>query len=102
MGNVGNKVDFYNVVQTGGSGVAKVNYTGTTDQEVYNYVSGATVDNIIDHTGADAGDGVVYENLGFGGSGTKTVDAAITIGHLIVGGMVTLAPGTETVDLSNK
>ncbi len=99
-GNVGNKFDFYNVVQAGGVGVATVNYNGSTNQEVYNYVSGSTVDNIIDNNGASRGDGSVYENIEFGGTGTKTVDAAATSGSLHVGHAVTLDAGSEIVDLS--
>ena len=99
-GNVGNKFDFYNVVQAGGAGVATVNYNGSNNQEVYNYVSGATIDNIIDNNGATPGDGYVYQNIEFGGTGTKTVDAALTSGALNVGHAVTLDVGSEIVDLS--
>jgi len=95
-GNVANKIDFYNIVQAGGNGVATVNYNGLTNQEVYAYVAGSTVDNIIDHDGFDMQS---YESLGFGGSGTKTVDAASSLGTLIVAGDINLAGGTETVDL---
>jgi trimeric autotransporter adhesin len=102
LGNLANKIDFYNVAQAGGTGIATVNYTGTNSQEIYNHVTGATVDNIIDNNGAAPPDGVVYENLGFAGSGTKTVDAPTTTGTLVVGGVVTLAAGTETVDLSTN
>ncbi|MGZ3776518.1 MAG: T9SS type A sorting domain-containing protein, partial [Mucilaginibacter sp.] len=102
LGNLANKIDFYNVAQAGGTGVATVNYTGATSQEVYNHVTGATVDNIIDNTGADPFDGVVYNSLGFAGSGTKTVDAPTTFATLIVGGDINLAAGTETVDLSTN
>ena len=86
----------------GGTGAATVNYTGAANQEVYNFVSGSTVDGIIDNNGSSPGDGVVYENLGFAGSGTKTVDAATSMGTLIVGRYVTLAGGAESVDLSTN
>ncbi|MFI5161575.1 MAG: T9SS type A sorting domain-containing protein [Sphingobacteriales bacterium] len=105
IGNVADSVDFYNIAVDGGTGVATVNYTGMTNQEVYNFVSGSTTaSGIIDNSSsvANAGDGVVYENLGFGGSGTKTVDAPATLGTLLVGQTVTLNSGTETVDLSTN
>ena len=95
-GNVANKIDFYNIVVAGANGVATVNYNGMTNQEVYAYVAGSTVNNIIDHDGFDM---QTYESLGFGGSGTKTVDAASSLGTLIVAGDINLAAGTETVDL---
>lgn len=99
-GNVGNKFDFYNVVQAGGSGTSTVNYTGTTDQEVYNNVSGSTVDNYVDNDPLD--DFVVYQNLGFSGSGTKIMHADSPTGTLIVSGNFTLAPGTEVVDFATN
>ncbi|HZX58307.1 MAG TPA: T9SS type A sorting domain-containing protein, partial [Mucilaginibacter sp.] len=99
-GNAGNKFDFFNIVQSGGSGTATVNYTGSTSQEVYNYVAGSTVDGIIDNSAYSPGDAVVYENLGFSGSGTKTIDAASGVSTLIVAQGLTLGAGTETVDLS--
>jgi len=90
------------VVQAGGSGVATVNYTGMTNQEVYNFISGSTIDGIIDDSGDSLHDGGVYQNLGFGGAGTKTVDAPSTFSTLIVARYVTLNAGTETVDLSTN
>ncbi len=104
-GNVGNKFDFYNIIVPGGTGAATVNYTGATNQEVYNFVNGSTTaSGIIDNSSsvANTGDGVVYGNLGFSGSGTKTVDAASSLGTLIVGQAVTLGAGTETVDLGTN
>ncbi|HJP62346.1 MAG TPA: T9SS type A sorting domain-containing protein, partial [Mucilaginibacter sp.] len=99
-GDLGNKFDFYNVVQAGGSGTTTVNYTGTTNQEVYNYVSGSTVNNYVDNDVVED-DYVIYQNLGFSGSGTKTVDAD-SPGTLIVGRDFTLAAGTEVVDFATN
>jgi trimeric autotransporter adhesin len=95
-----NKIDFFNIVTTGGAGVATVNYTGAA-QEVYNFISGSTaVNGVIDNSGFNPGDGSAYENVGFGGSGTKTVDGAATTPILNVAHLFTLAAGAETVDLS--
>ncbi len=101
-GNVANKIDFFNIVVPGGTGIATVNCTVFyRNQEVYNYIAGSTtVDAIIDNSGFSSGDGGVYENLGFSGSGTKTVDGAATAPTLIVAQNVILGAGTETVDLS--
>lgn len=101
-GNIGNKFDFYNVVQPGGTGIATVNYNGSGNQEVYNYILGASVNNYIDNIGTDASDIAVYQNLSFGGSGTKTVDGPSTQPTLIVSQDVTLDAGTEIVDLSTN
>jgi len=101
-GNVANKIDFYNVVQPGGTGTATVNYSGTTNQEVYNYVAGSTVDNIIDNNGDTPGDGFVYQNLEFGGTGTKTVDAPATLGTLPIAQALTLDAGSEILDLATN
>ena len=83
----------------GGGGIT-VNYTGTTNQEVYNYIAGSTTVDAIDNSGSSAGDGTIYQNLGFSGSGTKTIDGGGATPTLIVAQFVTLNPGTETVDLS--
>lgn len=81
-----NAVDFYN--PDGGTGQSTVNYSSTGNQEVYDYASFPLY--------AIDPDPYMYQNLSFGGSGTKTFDADTTT----VGGNVTLNAGSEIVDLS--
>lgn len=86
-----NPIDFYNIDQAGGTGVATVNYAGA-DQRVYVYNQAIAPDYYVDSLSG------VYQNLTFSGSGTKTVDAGI----LTVANNLTLAPGTETVDFATN
>ena len=98
-----NKIDFFNIVTANGTGVATVNYTGTgAAQEVYNFISGSTtVDGIIDNSGFSSGDGSAYENIGFSGSGTKTVDGGCNNSYIeCCTPLLRWLHGTETVDLS--
>ncbi|MFI5160141.1 MAG: T9SS type A sorting domain-containing protein [Sphingobacteriales bacterium] len=73
-----NTVDFFNLLSSGGAGRATVNYTGTTNQRVYTYNASLPPDSVIDHTSATdyTYNDIIYQDLGFSGSGTKTIDAA--------------------------
>jgi hypothetical protein len=81
-----NSIDFYN--PAGGSGQSTVNYASANNQEVYDYQSYPIY--------AIDPDPYMYQNIAFGGSGTKTFD----IGTTTLGGNLTLNPGSEIVDLS--
>jgi trimeric autotransporter adhesin len=96
----GNSVDFYNITAAVNS-TATVNYLGAGNQEV---VSWTGTDKIVLHSGSNAG--MIYNNIGFGGGGTKTVDAGIfyiggvVVSGSLVGGNVTLWKGAEIVNIS--
>ncbi|MFI5162603.1 MAG: MBG domain-containing protein, partial [Sphingobacteriales bacterium] len=91
-----NQVDFYNPTVTPHK-ASTVNYTGAS-QRVYNYNTSTTMNTQFDNNGEANGDGYVYQNIGFSGSGTKTVDA----GTLKVNGNFAIAAGTETVTLATN
>ncbi|MFI5160142.1 MAG: T9SS type A sorting domain-containing protein [Sphingobacteriales bacterium] len=95
-GAVQNSVDFYQVVFTGGTGTATVNFAGMgATQEILIYKGTAgTIYNYIDHTPS------VYQNVTFSGAGTKSATLLAAAGTFSVAGNFTLAAGTETVDIS--
>jgi len=82
-----NYVDFYNVPYTG-SGQSTVTFLRAGDQKVYNSNSYPTY--ALDQYP------YMYQNVSFGGSGTKTFD----IGTTTLAGNLTLNAGSEVVDLS--
>jgi hypothetical protein len=91
-----NKIDFYNATVPSHK-PGTVNYTGAS-QEVYN--NGATgVQALIDNIGETAGDGYVYQNIGFSGSGTKTLDAGA---FKVAGTFTSTTTGTETINLNSN
>jgi len=92
--NANNAVDFYNPL-TFPHKPSTVNYTGA-NQEVYTFNNNTTTNSLIDNNGEANGDGYVYQNIGFSGSGTKTLDG----GAFDVSGNFILAAGTETVSLT--
>ncbi len=105
IGAVRNGCDFYNIVTTGGTGTTNVNYVNTgVAQDVPIYRTGGTIYNFIDHTPS------VYNNVGFGGNGTKSVSPTNgtfsvngqLIGSTLYGGNFTLAAGNEIVDISTN
>jgi len=82
-----NYVDFYNVPFSG-SGQSTVTFLRAGDQKVYNSNSYPTY--ALDQFPK------MYQNIAFGGSGTKTFD----IGTTTLAGNLTLNAGSELVDLS--
>ena len=95
-----NTIDFYNINASGGTGTATVNYTGSGNQRVYTYNASLYPDSVIDNTSATdySVNNIVYQNLGFSGSGTKTIDGST----LSIGGNFSLLSGTDTVDLKTN
>ena len=78
-------------------GTTTVVYSGNVDQEVYTSAS-FPVSTTLDNNGGN------YQYLKFSGSGKKTFDATTdpTNFPVIISGDITLASGTETVDLSTN
>ncbi|MGZ3819797.1 MAG: T9SS type A sorting domain-containing protein [Mucilaginibacter sp.] len=105
VGKIGNNVfDFFYIDRTAWtSGVISnfntldkviVNYSGNVDQKVYTNASFPN-NSILDQNGG------VSEYLNFSGSGKKTIDQTTNL-PLVISGDMTLATGTETVDLSTN